>query len=113
MASKVERWHARRDYREHEGSVSMKRAIAICLATAGLSLLAASTAAATPPHVGCPTAASGYGAWPVSTEPYQADNSVDLNGNGWVCARPVDDQTFTVGGVTYQVYNFIDDVTPA
>ena len=52
---------------------------------------------------------SGYIFFDTSTEPYQADNRVDLNGNGVVCAKP-SNKTFTKDGVTYTLYNFIDDV---
>jgi hypothetical protein len=51
----------------------------------------------------------------VRTAPYQVDDAIAAsgNGNGWVCARPVDDQVFVVDANSYQVYNFIDDVIPA
>lgn len=91
----------------------MKRSIASCLLVAGLWLLPNAIAEAAPPHVGCPPVASGYQAWDVSAEPYQADDLVDANGNGSVCARPIDDRTFELGGQTYQLYNFIDDVIPS
>jgi uncharacterized protein YqkB len=57
----------------------------------------------------CPAAVSGYITWDSSAEPYQADNRVDLNGNGVVCAKP-SNKTFTEDGMTYTIYNFIDDV---
>jgi hypothetical protein len=57
----------------------------------------------------CPGGASGFISWDTSSEPYQADNHVDRNGNGLVCARPTD-KTFTEDGVTFTIYNFIDDV---
>ncbi len=47
--------------------------------------------------------------WDTSIEPYQADNRVDLNGNGVVCAKP-SNKTFTDDGVTYIISNFIDHV---
>jgi hypothetical protein len=58
----------------------------------------------------CPAPESGFISWDTSTEPYQVDNAVDLNGNGVVCAKPLGDKTFVLDGVTYQIYNFIDDV---
>lgn len=89
----------------------MRRSIA-SFVLVGLWLLPTAIAEATPPHVGCPPAASGYQPWGVSTEPYQADDLVDTNGDGWVCARPIGDQTFELEGQTYPLYNFIDDVVP-
>lgn len=96
----------------------MRRTIATCLVVAGLSIPVASVAEASPPasHVGCPPVESGFQVWDVGTLPYQVDNLVDAggNGNGWVCARPIDDQTF-VGpdGVEHRIYLFMDDVIPA
>ena len=57
----------------------------------------------------CPAGQSGFITWDTDTEPYQADNRVDLNGNGIACAKPTD-KTFVEDGVTYVIYNFIDDV---
>lgn len=90
----------------------MKRTIAIGLITAGASAAGIVPAAATSPHTGCPPPSSGYVVWNVDQVPYQVDNLVDNkgNGNGTVCAKPVDGQTFVLDGQTYQVYNFIDDV---
>jgi hypothetical protein len=59
----------------------------------------------------CPRSVSGFASWDVATQPYQADNATDLNGDGWVCARPTSD-TFTQDGQTYTVYLFIDDNVP-
>jgi hypothetical protein len=89
----------------------MRRVIASCLFVAGFSLPATSIAEAATPHVGCPPVESGYQLWDVSTEPYQVDD-FDFNGNGWLCAKPIDHRTFTLDGQTYQLYNFIDDVVP-
>jgi hypothetical protein len=80
------------------------------LAVAAAPLLVSPAALAAPTGTShCPSGASGYLSWATSTEPYQADNRVDLNGNGVVCARPTN-KTFTEDGVTYTIYNFIDDV---
>ena len=57
----------------------------------------------------CPPEVSGYISWDTSAEPYQADNQVDRNGNGLVCAR-AENKTFVKDGVIYTLYNFIDDV---
>ena len=53
-----------------------------------------------------------FTSWDVSTQPYQVDNQVDAegNGDGFVCAKPLDSKTFQVAGQTYQIYNFIDNV---
>ncbi|MEA2550994.1 MAG: hypothetical protein QOE25_763 [Actinomycetota bacterium] len=56
----------------------------------------------------CPNPASAFSRWDVATEPYQADNASDFNGNGWVCARPTKD-TFVENGQTFRIYLFIDD----
>ena len=58
----------------------------------------------------CPPPQSGYIVWDVATEPYQADNNVDEQGNnnGLACARPTR-KTVEVDGVIYTIYNFIDD----
>ena len=84
----------------------------LCLAAVVGALVAANTLAASPTGGNCPPSVSGYIVWDVSTEPYQVDNALDVNGNanGRVCAKPVDGQTFVFGGQTYQVYNFFDDV---
>jgi hypothetical protein len=76
------------------------------------ALVAANTVVATPVGGNCPPSESGFIVWDVSTEPYQQDNRVDVNGNGngQVCAIPVDHQTFVFGGQTYQIYNFHEDV---
>jgi hypothetical protein len=60
---------------------------------------------------GCPPPASGFVRWDVTTEPYQADDASDANGNGWVCARALP-QTFVFDGETFPIYNFIDDHIP-
>jgi hypothetical protein len=63
------------------------------------------SAAASPPA--CP---GGWTEWDVATEPYQADNATDENGNGIVCAKARGNQTFAdPDGNTYQIYNFKDD----
>ena len=80
------------------------------LAIAAAPLLVTSAANAAPTGSShCPVPTSGYISWDTSTEPYEVDNRVDLDGNGVVCAWP-SDKTFTEGGVTYTIYNFIDDV---
>jgi hypothetical protein len=82
--------------------------VALAVAAAPLVVTPAAMAAPTGSSH-CPVPASGYISWDTSAEPYQVDNLVDLNGNGVVCARPTD-KTFTEEGVTYTIYNFIDDV---
>jgi hypothetical protein len=84
----------------------------LCLAAVVGALATANTIAATPIGGNCPTSESGFIVWDVSTQPYQVDNAVDVNGNdnGQVCAKRVDSLTFVSGGQTYPVYNFIDDV---
>jgi hypothetical protein len=80
------------------------------LALAATPLVVSPVAVAAPTGSShCPPAASGYTRWATNTEPYQADNRVDLNGNGIVCARPTD-KTFTEDGTIYTIYLFIDDV---
>ena len=76
-----------------------------------LTILAAAIPAAASASVSsCPPGNSGYVLWDVSTQPYQADNAVDEQGNadGWVCAAPkkviVDPD-----GNPFQIYNFIDN----
>jgi len=46
----------------------------------------------------------------VGTEPYEVDNEVDENGNGQVCALPLDETFEDDNGESHQVYDFIDDV---
>jgi hypothetical protein len=89
----------------------MKRLFCLILILIGL-LVATGSSVATTAGGNCPDATSGFVVWDVNTEPYQVDNAVDVNGNGdgIVCAKPVDSLTFVVGGNTYQVYNFIEDV---
>jgi hypothetical protein len=89
----------------------MKHATRIAaLAAAAAPVLAGSAAVAAPAGTShCPPDVSGYISWEVTTQPYQADNRVDRNGNGLVCARPTN-KTFEKDGVTYTLYNFIDDV---
>jgi hypothetical protein len=88
----------------------MRRFVALSLATCALVMggTQAGTAAAATTTGGCPASPSGFQLWPVSTEPYQADNAADFNEDGSVCARPTKD-TFEEGGVTYTVYLFIDN----
>jgi hypothetical protein len=82
----------------------------LALAVAAAALFVGPAASAAPTGTSsCPAPASGYISWDTSTEPYQADNRVDLNGNGVVCAKP-SNKTFIEDGVTYTIYNFIDDV---
>jgi hypothetical protein len=88
----------------------MYRKIIVALAVAAAPLVMSPAAIAAPTGTShCPAPVSGYISWDTSTEPYQADNRVDLNGNGVVCAKP-SSKTFTEDGVTYTIYNFIDDV---
>jgi hypothetical protein len=88
----------------------MKKGASVCfLALVGV-LVASGNSGATPTGGSCPVSTSGFVVWDVNTEPYQVDNAVDANGDGIVCAKPVDSLTFVSGGQTYQVYNFIDDV---
>jgi hypothetical protein len=88
----------------------MRRTIAVSLAACALALggIQASSASAATQSGGCPATPSGFNVWPTSTEPYQADDASDLNGDGSVCARPTKD-TFEEGGVVYRVYLFIDN----
>lgn len=84
----------------------------LCLTAVVGALLAANTVAASPTGGNCPPSASGFIVWDISTQPYQVDNAIDAagNGNGQVCAKRVDSLTFVVGGQSYPVYNFIEDV---
>jgi hypothetical protein len=79
------------------------------LAMAGTFVGASPAAAGT--GGACPDSSSSFIRWDVSTQPYQADNASDSNGDGWVCARATKD-TFVENGQTYVVYLFIDDNTP-
>jgi hypothetical protein len=80
------------------------------LAVAAATVVVSPAATAAPTGTShCPAYVSGYIVWDTSAEPYQVDNRVDRNGNGMVCAKP-SDKTFTQDGVTYTIYNFIDDV---
>ena len=87
----------------------MKKFVGTLAATVAVAAGVTAQAPAAPSHRGCPPS---FTSWPVSTEPYQADNQVDAegNGDGSVCAKPLDAKTFQVGGQTYQIYNFIDNV---
>jgi hypothetical protein len=88
----------------------MKRNLLVVLAMAA-SLIPGQAAIAVPSGTShCPAPESGFISWDTSTEPYQVDNAVDRNGNGVVCAKPLANKTFVLDGVTYQIYNFIDDV---
>lgn len=89
------------------------RKIAVLLTTMAVLGVPAQTALADPPSNGCP---SGWQLWDVSTEPYQADNRTDQEGNndGWVCAKARGNQTATPpGGQEIQIYNFSDNDLPA
>ena len=88
----------------------MKRFLVASLAASALAVggFQAGQAGATTAAGGCPASPSGFKLWPVSTEPYQADNAADFNGDGSVCARATKD-TFVQGGVTYTVYLFVDN----
>jgi hypothetical protein len=85
-----------------------KSILALAVAAAALFVAPAANAAPTGTS-SCPAPASGYISWDTSTQPYEVDNAVDRNGNGMVCAKPTN-KTFTEDGVTYTIYNFIDDV---
>jgi hypothetical protein len=88
----------------------MHKTSILALAVAAAPLVVSSAAIAAPTGTShCPVAASGFISWDTSTQPYEADNRVDLNGNGVVCAKATA-KTFTEEGVTYTIYNFIDDV---
>lgn len=89
----------------------MNKKLLVVLAASAL-LVPGHAAVATPVGTShCPATESGYISWDTSTEPYQVDNIVDKNGNGVACAKPSPTgQTFVEDGVTYPVYNFIDDV---
>jgi hypothetical protein len=94
--------------------VSVKRTVtALAVITALAVGVTAQASASTQRVGGCPASSSGYTLWDVSTQPYQADNAVDAkgNGDGSVCAKPVDSKTFQDGGQTYPVYSFIDNIT--
>jgi hypothetical protein len=84
--------------------------IAMVVVALVAALTAGSSASAAPSGTSsCPASPSGYISWNTDAEPYQADNRVDLNGNGIACAKPTN-KTFIEDGVTYPIYNFIDDV---
>jgi len=87
----------------------MKRASLLILAAATPLVVSAAAVATQSGTSQCPGGASGFISWNISAEPYQADNRVDNNGNGLVCAKPTK-KTFVEDGVTYTIYNFIDDV---
>ncbi len=75
------------------------------------SVVAPRAAMADPPSNGCP---NGWELWDTSTEPYQADNRTDENGDGWVCAKRRGNQTGTTpDGQVVDVYNFQDNDLPA
>ena len=92
----------------------MRRIMAISLAACALAFggIQAGSASAATQSGGCPAAPSGFRLWPVSTEPYQADNASDSNGDGSVCARPTK-YTFEEGGVVYTIYLFLDNTVKA
>ena len=81
--------------------------LAMALGTIALS---AAAPTATADNGACPKSPSNYVAWATSAVPYEADDLSDLDSDGLVCAKPLRGQTFTDGGVTYQVYVFIDDL---
>jgi hypothetical protein len=90
----------------------MKRFVRALAATVALAAGGTAEAPAAPSHRGCPPS---FTSWDVSTQPYQVDSQVDAegNGDGFVCAKPLDSKTFQVGGQTHQIYNFIDNVAGA
>jgi hypothetical protein len=84
--------------------------IAMFVVASAAALAVVPTASAAPSGSShCPADESGFISWDTSTQPYQADNRVDLNGNGIACAKPTG-KSFVEDGVTYPIYNFIDDV---
>jgi hypothetical protein len=87
----------------------MRRCVGALTATVAFAVGVTAQAPAAPAHRGCPPS---FTFWDVSTQPYQVDNQVDAegNGDGLVCAKPLDAKTFQVGGQTYQIYSFIDNV---
>jgi len=87
----------------------MKRASLLILAAATPLVVSAAAVATQSGTSQCPGGASGFISWNISAEPYQMDNRADKNGNGLVCAQPTK-KTFIEDGVTYTIYNFIDDV---
>ncbi len=94
----------------HKEDSSMKRKLLVVLGVAAAPFVVSPTALATPTGTSeCPASTSGYISWDTSTDPYQVDNAVDRNGNGVACAKPTK-FTFVLDGVTYVIYNFIDDV---
>jgi hypothetical protein len=83
----------------------------VALFTAALIVVPVSNAFAAPPSNGCPRGAQ---LWNTATEPYQADNASDTNGDGWVCAVKLGNQTGTPpGGEPIQIYLFSDNDLPA
>jgi hypothetical protein len=88
----------------------MKGKTLVVLAAAAASFAVTPTAVASTSDGSshCPGGQSEFISWDINTEPYQADNRTDHNGNGLVCAKPTD-KTFVEGGVTYTIYIFIDD----
>lgn len=89
----------------------MRKFAATLVAVAALSMVPVQAALADAPSDGCPR---GYDLWDVTTEPYQADNQSDENGDGWVCARAMGNQTFTdENGDEHQIYLFRDNDLPA
>lgn len=84
-----------------------RKALALLAAAASIAVSSPATAAPTGGSH-CPAPNSGFVSWLTSTGPYGVDNLVDRNGNGIACAKPTDD-TFVEDGVTYVIYNFIDD----
>jgi hypothetical protein len=87
----------------------MNRAFVCSLLIVG-SLAAAGPAGASSSGGHCPPSQSGFIPWDVATEPYQADNRVDEQGNnnGMACALPLKTVVLDDGTV-FQLYNFIDD----
>lgn len=65
-------------------------------------------ALASPPSDGC---SRGFDRWSTATEPYMADDAVDLAGNrnGWVCARLLGQGLSRQYGTDLPIYLFVDD----
>jgi hypothetical protein len=77
-----------------------------------LSVAASAPALAATTGGHCPPASSGFVLWDADTEPYIMDNRADTwgsgNGNGVVCAKPMQ-LILDENGEWFQLYNFIDD----
>jgi hypothetical protein len=93
---------------QHLG-VEMKKLIT-ALASVGIACLAFAASPAAASGSSCPPGNCEYVLWDVDTEPYQADNEVDEQGNadGWACAKPTK-VVLDENGNPFQIYSFIDN----